>query len=173
MVYDIDDSVIDRCLFKGYKGITVWKQRLTADWPTKTKIELVCVWWHEHTLQKDKYQQKKNMKKHGKKQVTHSTGRPGVNAVVVGSTSWYGMGEETASLWRNKYQVDWRVVFFFHPIDTGLNVCEWSKNAESQPEPVIEHLLGRQGQSRGAQCKQRIWVTRRGGARIHLYPDLM
>ena len=32
-----------------------------------------------------------------------------------------------------------------------LNVC--SRNAKSQPEAVIEHLVGRQGQPKGAQVQ--------------------
>jgi len=35
---------------------------------------------------------------------------------------------------------------------------------------VIEHLAGRQGQHRGAQVHP---MTRRGGARIHSFPDLI
>ena len=47
-----------------------------------------------------------------------------------------------------------------------------NENAESWPEPVIEHLVGRQGQPRGAQVHAMHWVTGRGGARIHLFPEL-
>jgi len=46
-------------------------------------------------------------------------------------------------------------------------------NAKSWFEPVIEHLMGRQGQPRGAQVHVMPMMTGRGGARIHLFPDLI
>lgn len=48
-----------------------------------------------------------------------------------------------------------------------------SSNAKSQFETMIEHLVGRQGQPRGARCKQFTWMTARGIAGIHPIPDLI
>ena len=47
-----------------------------------------------------------------------------------------------------------------------------SRNAKPQPEPVIEHLVGSQGQARGAQVCAMCLSDRKGGARIHPCPDL-
>ena len=44
---------------------------------------------------------------------------------------------------------------------------ECSRNAESWPEAVMEHLVGRQGQPRGAQCMQCSWMTGRSGLWLH------
>jgi len=46
-----------------------------------------------------------------------------------------------------------------------------SGNAKSWLEPVIEHVVGRQGQPTGAQV-QCTSMTRRGGAKTHPFLDL-
>jgi len=47
-----------------------------------------------------------------------------------------------------------------------------SRNAKSWPEPLIEHLVGRQGQPRGAQvCAMKL--SDQKGWRIHPFPDLI
>jgi len=48
-----------------------------------------------------------------------------------------------------------------------------SGNAKSWPEAVIEHLVGRQGQPRGAQVHAMYLSDWRGGARMHPFPDLI
>jgi len=52
-----------------------------------------------------------------------------------------------------------------------LTCC--SGNAKSWPEAVIEHLVGRQGQPRGAQVHAMYLSDWRGGARMHPFPDLI
>ena len=45
-------------------------------------------------------------------------------------------------------------------LDPSLLVSSCSRNAKSQPEPVMEHLVGRQGQPRELRCMQcNHWVT--------------
>ena len=44
----------------------------------------------------------------------------------------------------------------------ALSGCVCSRNAESQLEAAIEHLVGRQRQPRGAQLHAVYWSDRRG-----------
>jgi len=53
-----------------------------------------------------------------------------------------------------------------------FNVDGSSGNAESWPESVVEHLVGRQDQPKGAQLHP-MHLTGRSEARIHPFPDLM
>jgi len=52
-----------------------------------------------------------------------------------------------------------------------LTCC--SGNAKWGLEAVIEHLVGRQGQPRGAQVYAMYWVTSRGEDKIHPFLDLI
>jgi len=42
------------------------------------------------------------------------------------------------------------------------HIQKYSRNAKSQIEPVIEHLLGRQGQTRGAQVHAMLLSDQKG-----------
>ena len=69
--------------------------------------------------------------------------------------------------------VPWKICLETASAFTRKDLCTCIRSAES--EPVIEHLVVRQGQPRGAQVyaiMQCSWVTRRAGARIHPFPDL-
>jgi len=53
--------------------------------------------------------------------------------------------------------------------------CTYAKcrNAKSWLEALIEHLLGRQGQPKGAQVYAMHLSDQKGRARIHPFPDFI
>ena len=66
----------------------------------------------------------------------------------------------------------WVLCFVFQLNLSTFSVFRCRRNAKSQLEAVMEHLVGRQGQPRGAQvhAMQCTCVTRRAGVRIHPFP---